>query len=135
MTGMKASPMRRICKVCRSGFRPNRTDAEFCSNQCQQSAYRARKKTSSIELPGQKEKDAKPHADFYDYRGYAAYLRSLARRYDARVRFMGTLKGILAAEETPGALAASSSRVLGGGGSLPWELARDEASLNRPGGG
>jgi hypothetical protein len=101
--------MRRVCKICRSKFRPNRTDAEFCSNQCRQSAYRARKK-DSIKGP-RKEEDAKPYADLNgDYRGYAVYLRGIARDYDTKVRFMGTPKGILAVEEIPGALAAAPVR-------------------------
>jgi hypothetical protein len=99
--------MRRVCKICRTKFRPIRSDAEFCSSQCRQAAYRTRKKNASIEAPRRKAEGAKPYTDFYDYRGYAAYLRSLAQRYNAKVRFMGTSKGILAVEETPGALAAA----------------------------
>jgi hypothetical protein len=102
--------MRRVCKICRSRFRPNRSDAEFCSSQCRQAAYRARKKSTSIDAAREKTEDAQPYADLHgdaDHRGFAALLRAEARRYDLKVRFMGTPKGVLAVEETPGALAAA----------------------------
>jgi hypothetical protein len=117
--------MRRVCKICRSRFRPNRSDAEFCSSQCRQAAYRTRKKSVSIDAAREKTEDAQPYADLYaggDHRGYAALLRAQARRYDLKVRFMGTSKGILAVEETPGALAAESYGWWGLGG--PWRETR-----------
>jgi hypothetical protein len=103
--GVRVFP--KLLLLCRNKFRPTRSDAEFCSSQCRQAAYRTRKKVS-IEAAGQKAEDAKLYADDYEYRGYAAYLRSLAKLYNAKVKFMGTPKGILAVEETPGALAAAS---------------------------
>ena len=88
-------------------FRPNRSDAEFCSSQCRQAAYRTRKKSASIKAAGEKTEDPQPYADLYgDHRGFAVYLRNIARRYDVKVRFMAALNGILAVEETPEALAA-----------------------------
>ena len=100
---------RRVCKTCRSKFRPNRSDAEFCSSQCRQTAYRTRKKSASIDAGREKTENAQPYADVYgagDHRGFAALLRAQARQHDVKVRFMGTPKGVLAVEETPGALAA-----------------------------
>jgi hypothetical protein len=121
MARMKASAMRYVCKACRSKFRPNRTDAEFCSKKCKQSAYRAREKVS-INAAREKTKDQQPYADLYgDHRGFAALLRAQARRYDLKLRFMGTPHGILAVEETPGALAACYG-CLGLGG--PWRETR-----------
>ena len=102
--------MRRVCKTCRSKFRPNRSDAEFCSSQCRQAAYRTRKKSASIDTGRKKTENAQPYADLYaggDHRGFAALLRAEARRHDLKVRFMGTSKGVLAVEEAPGALAAA----------------------------
>ena len=99
--------MRRVCQTCRSRFRPNRSDAEFCSSQCRQAAYRTRKKSASIDAAREKTEDPQLYAELYgDHRGFAALLRAQALRYDLKVRFMGTSKGVLAVEETPGALAA-----------------------------
>ena len=93
--------------MCRSRFRPNRSDAEFCSSQCRQAAYRTRKKSASIDAAREKTEDSQLYAELYgDHRGFAALLRAQALRYDLKVRFMGTSKGVLAVEETPGALAA-----------------------------
>jgi hypothetical protein len=106
MMRLKASRLRHVCKACRSKFRPNRTDAEFCSKKCKQSAYRAREKVS-INAAWEKTKDPQPYADRYgDHRGFAALSRAQARRYDLKVRFMGTPNGVLAVEETPGDLEA-----------------------------
>ena len=44
----------RVCKTCRNKFRPTRSDAEFCSSQCRQAAYRVRKKDASTEGRWQK---------------------------------------------------------------------------------
>jgi hypothetical protein len=99
--------MQRVCKVCRSRFRPNRSDAEFCSSRCRQEAYRTRKKSDSIDAEREKTEEPQRYAELYgDHRGFAALLRAQALRYDLKVRFMGTSKGVLAVEETPGALAA-----------------------------
>jgi hypothetical protein len=115
--------MRRFCKMCRSRFRPNRSDAEFCSSQCRQAAYRTRKKSATINAAREKTEGPQPYADLYgDHRGFAALLRAQARRYDLKVRFMGTPKGVLAVEETPGALAPESYGWWGLGG--PWRETR-----------
>ena len=118
MMGKKASPLRSVCKNCRNRFRPHRSDAEFCSNQCRQEDYRTRKKDESINVARRKAEDVKPYADLFgDYRGYAAYLRDIAQRYDAKVRFIGMPEGILAVEETPEAL-ATAPEYWGVGGAL-----------------
>ena len=116
---------RRVCKTCRSKFRPNRSDAEFCSSQCRQTAYRTRKKSGSIDTGREKTENAQPYADLYgagDHRGFAALLRAQARHYDVKVRFMGTPKGVLAVEEAPGALVPASYGWWGLGG--PWRETR-----------
>jgi hypothetical protein len=35
------------CEACGQAFRPTRSDAKFCSNNCKQTAYRARRVTDS----------------------------------------------------------------------------------------
>lgn len=107
----------RVCKHCRDKFRPNRSDAEFCCRLCRQAAYRTRKSNNSAEVAKRKADDA--HFAVQALENYQAFatLRHFSAEADGikGVKFIGTPHGVLAVEETPGAMAvARASRMLWG---------------------
>jgi len=116
MTGLRALPMRRKCAWCKSPFRPNRADAEFCTSLCRQAAYRIRKKKS--EAATQHEVQLRIAQNAHDARYRLEECQSIAARLhieaDAcgikHVKFMGTSRGVLAVEEIPGAIGPAIAR-------------------------
>ena len=122
MTG-RAVPVRRspsvrrvICGRCEKSFLPKRTDAEFCSNSCKQADYRARKlkeeanRAFKTELQiAQNAHDIDLHHEWYQDR--AIRLNSEAWQHGIkRVKFLGTLLGLFAVDEAPGAVRLAMAR-------------------------
>jgi hypothetical protein len=91
----------RKCRQCKTIFRANRTDAEFCSSLCRQAAYR---QSNSLKQNLQLAKnihDADNAAQEYEaYRALAATLhRRTAHRGIENVRFVATPSGIVVVGE------------------------------------
>ncbi len=115
----------RVCKHCKTQFRPGRADSDFCRSLCRQAAYRLRKKGDEFEdaaRRAQRITDAAALvAEAFDaYRREAARLHMQAEERGIKdVKFMGTPRGILAVEKIPGALKLAVARCdWPGGGTL-----------------
>jgi hypothetical protein len=98
-------PMRHKCGQCKAPFRPNRSDAEFCSALCRQAAYRVRKSENSLKAKLQIAKNAHDANWRYEYyRAAAVGLQQEAAAYGIEhVDFVATPLGILVIENSPGA--------------------------------
>jgi hypothetical protein len=105
-----ASPSRFTKNVCANAdcnrkFRPVRADAEYCSNACKQSHYRARKKARA-------EADAlfrvKQNTD--NFEAHQRIAIDLYREVKG-IEVIATNTGVLVAETTPGAREQAASRL------------------------
>ncbi len=136
---MNQAPMRlRVCKHCKAKFRPSRADAEFCGSLCRQAAYRMRKKNNEFENA---EHRARRIADdaalvlqvFETYRRAATTLHMEAEERGIQdVKFMGTPRGILAVEKSPGALKLAVARCDWPGGQTLREMIETEGYSKSP---
>ena len=128
----------RICKHCKSKFRPSRADAEFCRNLCRQAAYRMRRKDHKFEKTQHRARRMEDEAAlairvFESYRREAARLHIQAEERDIKdVKFLGTPCGILAAEKVPGALRLAVARCDWPGGQLLREMIETEGYSKSP---
>jgi hypothetical protein len=98
----KRPPMRRKCAWCKSTFRPNRSDAEFCGGLCRQAAHRKRKKV--VDAWAEAEALFRIAKNAHEgRRELEEYQSDVVRLYGVKgVELIATRKGILAAETIPG---------------------------------
>jgi hypothetical protein len=107
VTGRRASITKHVCANadCSKKFRPFRADAEYCSNACKQSHYRARKKARA---------DAEAHFKIkQNTDNFAAHQRIAADLYGKvrGIEVIATNTGLLVAETTPGARDRAASKL------------------------
>jgi hypothetical protein len=93
--------LQRKCKQCKTIFRANRADAEFCSTACRQAAYRQSNSLKQNLQLAKNMHDADNAAQEYEaYRALAVTLfRRAARRGIEDVRFVATPSGIVVVGE------------------------------------
>jgi hypothetical protein len=105
-----AAPLRRKCEQCKTLFRANRADAEFCSAVCRQAAYRDRKSKTEIynsfKTNLQIAQNTHDYASRYEcFRGQAVTLRRRFEFFGVKdVKFVATPLGIIAVGDFIGAV-------------------------------
>lgn len=119
MTGFRASPLRQICKHCRTKFKPKRADAEFCCGLCRQAHHRVRTKKideiATVAFRLKRREEGLAVIDELDrFRSAAALCHEQAENRGMGLRFMAIKgMGVLAVEVSPGALSGAVNPLFG----------------------
>jgi hypothetical protein len=97
----------RRCGHCRREFRPKRSDAIYCQPLCKQAAHHGRKKASEAASAAALRIETKAEAlrvidQLTAHDSIATMLNGLAKSDGLDLKFVPSLRGVIAAEEQPG---------------------------------
>jgi hypothetical protein len=98
----------RRCAHCRREFRPKRSDAIYCQPLCKQAAHHGRKKANEAASAAALRIETKAEAlrvidQLTAHDSIATMLNALAKSDGLDLKFIPSLRGVIAAEEQPGA--------------------------------